>query len=161
MPPQTMKRLTSGLSGSAGTYFVAAELSRKGYIATLTVRNAPGIDLLVANKAATRSVSIQVKTNQDSHRAWLLDAKAETLIGEHYLYVFVNLNRLLAPSYHIVESAIVAEYCQRFHREWLAGAKRDGTARKDTNVREFHDPEGIYVDAWHRLGLDIEQQEIV
>jgi hypothetical protein len=32
-------RISSGLAGVAGEYFVAAELSRRGYLATLTQRN--------------------------------------------------------------------------------------------------------------------------
>jgi hypothetical protein len=154
MPTQKPVRLTPAQSGSAGAFFVAAELSRRRYIATVTVRNARGIDLLVANPAGTRSVSIQVKTNQDSAKAWLLDDKAETLAAETLFYVFVNLNGQQAPSFHIVESAIVAEYCLRTHREWIAGVKRDGSPRKNTAMREFRDEESAYLNAWHRLGLD-------
>lgn len=61
-------RLSTGLSGVAGEYLVAAELSRRGYIASITLRNTRGIDILVSNADATRSVGIQVKTNQSSSR---------------------------------------------------------------------------------------------
>lgn len=37
----------SQLTGVAGEYFVAAELSRRGFIASITMRNSPGIDILV------------------------------------------------------------------------------------------------------------------
>lgn len=57
-------RLSTGLSGVAGEYLVAAELSRRGYIASITLRNTRGIDILASNADATRSVGIQVKTNQ-------------------------------------------------------------------------------------------------
>ncbi|MDG3004368.1 hypothetical protein [Paludisphaera mucosa] len=50
--PEDPTRLPPGLSGAAGPCFVAAELGRRGYIATLTVRIARGIDLLIANAAA-------------------------------------------------------------------------------------------------------------
>jgi len=59
-------RLSTGLSGVAGEYFVAAELSRRGYVASLTLRNTRGIDILASNTDATRSVGIQVKANQVS-----------------------------------------------------------------------------------------------
>jgi len=58
------KRLTSILCGVAGEYFVAAELSRRGYVASLTLRNTRGIDILASNAEATKSVGIAVKTNQ-------------------------------------------------------------------------------------------------
>ena len=48
--------------GVAGEYLVAAELSRRGYVATLTLRNTWGIDILASNLDATKAVGIQVKT---------------------------------------------------------------------------------------------------
>ena len=45
--------------GIAGEYLVAAELSRRGHVATLTLRNTRGIDILVSNRDATKSVGIR------------------------------------------------------------------------------------------------------
>ena len=50
---------TSLLAGVAGEYFVAAELSRRGFIASITLRNTRGIDIVVTNKYATKNVTIQ------------------------------------------------------------------------------------------------------
>lgn len=72
-------RLTSVLSGVSGEYFVAAELSRRGYVASITLRNTRGIDILVSNVNATKSVGIQVKTRQDAGSEWVLTKKAEEL----------------------------------------------------------------------------------
>jgi len=44
-----MKKNEPGLTGVAGEFNVAAELSRRGYIATLTQRNTRGIDILASN----------------------------------------------------------------------------------------------------------------
>lgn len=60
--------LTSLLSGVAGEYFVAAELSRRGYLASITLRNTKGVDILCSNADATKTVAIQVKTNRRSNR---------------------------------------------------------------------------------------------
>jgi len=85
---------------------------------------------------------------------WLLDAKAERLCSPDLFYVFVRLGGTNGiPSYHIVESRIVAETIERGHREWLKGTKRGGGSRKDTSMREFHDNESTYEGAWHSLGL--------
>jgi hypothetical protein len=43
---------------------VAAELSRHGYVASLTLRNTKGIDILASNPDATKSVGIQVKNSR-------------------------------------------------------------------------------------------------
>lgn len=47
--PLAPEPLPPGLSGVAGEYFVAAELSRRRFIASVTLRNARGIDVLVAH----------------------------------------------------------------------------------------------------------------
>ena len=38
----------------------------------------------------SRTVSMQVKTNQDAKKEWILNAKSETASAEHLFYVFVN-----------------------------------------------------------------------
>ena len=40
---------SSQLTGVAGEYFVAAELSRRDLIASITMRNSPGIDILATD----------------------------------------------------------------------------------------------------------------
>jgi hypothetical protein len=147
-------RLTTGLSGVAGEYFVAGELSRRGYIATITLRNTRGIDVLAASGDASCSVGIQVKTNQSDSKRWVLNQKAEALSEDTLFYVFVNLNGLDGrPSYHVVPSAIVAEYCFRTHREWLNAPGRGGHQRQDSTMRVFSDHEDEYADRWELLGL--------
>src|SRR5215469_8348701 len=66
------------LIGVAGEYFVAAELSRRGYIASISLRNTRGIDIVATNQAAKRSITIQCKTNQSGARNWMLNEKSET-----------------------------------------------------------------------------------
>src|SRR6266700_3026480 len=95
--------LTSILSGVSGEYFVAAELSRKGYIASITLKNTRGIDILAANSNATKSVGIQAKTNQGSAKEWMLNQKAEDGLADNLFYVFVNLNGDNSPPhFHVV-----------------------------------------------------------
>ena len=62
---------TSLLAGIAGEYFVAAELSRRGFIASITLRNTRGIDIVVTNKDATKTVTIQCKTSRKKKRSEL------------------------------------------------------------------------------------------
>lgn len=151
-----VERLPTILSGIAGQYFVAAEVSRRGYIATLTLRNTRGVDMLVACSDASKSVGIQVKTNQGSSKVWLLDKKAEESATENLVYVFVNLNNdteSKTPQFHVVPSHVVAEFAHKYHQTWLAGTKKNGDERKDGSMRKFRDPTSAYRDQWHYLGL--------
>ncbi len=59
-----LPQLESTLVGVAGEYFVAAELSVRGYLASVTLRNSRGIDIIASNSNASRSVSNQVKISR-------------------------------------------------------------------------------------------------
>jgi hypothetical protein len=141
------------LTGVAGEYFVAAELSRRGYVASLTLRNTRGIDILVSNTDATKSVGLQVKTNSGGKPQWLLSQKAESDVAENLFYVFVNLNGTGAPEYYIVPRAVVAKYVRESHQAWLAQPGLGGKAHRDNAMRVFRDPEKKYLNAWGSLGL--------
>lgn len=145
--------LSTILSGVAGEYFVAAELSRRGYVASLTLRNTKGIDILASNVDATKSVGIQVKTHQGSGREWLLTKKAEESLAENLFYVFVRLNGLGEPAYYVVPRQEAAEYVRENHRRWLSTPGRGGRAHVDNPMRKFADPEDRYLDRWDLLGL--------
>lgn len=147
-------RLTTGLSGVSGEYFVAAELSRRGYVATVTLRNTQGIDILASNLDATKSVGIQVKTRQGRGTGWVLNQKVENLdLAANLVFVFVTLNDLGAPEYFIVPRKSVVNYARRRHAEYLRTPKRDGGVHKDNSMRKFDDPERAYQDRWDLLKL--------
>ena len=56
------------------------------------MQNSKGVDILVTNEEAKKSLAIQVKTNQGSLKWWLLDKKAEHYQADNLFYIFVNLN---------------------------------------------------------------------
>jgi hypothetical protein len=84
-------RIPPVLTGVAGEYFVAAELSRRGYIASISLRNTRGIDILATNQAASRSVTIQCKTNLSGEKHWMLNENSERFFAPDHYYVFVAL----------------------------------------------------------------------
>jgi hypothetical protein len=147
-------KLESTLVGVAGEYLVAGELTLRGFIASITLRNSRGIDIIASNADGSSSVSIQVKTNSDGKKSWILNKKAETFYSANHYYVFVALQELgQRPSFHIVPSKVVAEYTYFSHSEWLKGKKRDGSSRKDSSIRKFNDHENIYLEAWNLIQL--------
>lgn len=148
------QKLTSVLSGVAGEYFVAAELTKRGHIASITLRNTKGVDILCSNSDASKSVAIQVKTNRSSPRSWVLNQKSEDYFADNLFYVFVNLNdNESAPDYFIVPSKEVANHTKVTHQEWLDTPGRNGVAHKDNTLRKFIDPDENYRNRWDLLGL--------
>ena len=147
-------KLPTTLTGVAGEYLVAGELSRRGYVASLTLRNTRGIDLLVSNADATKSVGIQVKTNQSGKSDWILSKKAEADVATNLFYVFVALRGLDQPQFYVVPRADVSRFVRESHREWLATPGRGGRRHRDNDMRLFKDPTGKYRDRWDLLDLD-------
>ena len=149
-------RLSTILTGVSGEYFVAAELSRRGCIASITLRNTRGVDILAMTEDGKKSVAIQVKTNQDNKKEWILNEKAEEARAENLFYVFVNLHGLAGVAeYHVVSSDVVSEYCQRTHEDYLAKPGRKGQKHKDSSMRKFSDRSGKYLGRWDILGLGL------
>ena len=145
---------SSQLTGVAGEYFVAAELSRRGFIASITMRNSPGIDILTTDMRAKRTVTIQCKTSRSSTKGWILSDKAEGFTPKNHFYVFVRLGAATnRPAYHIVPSKVVAKYVATRHQAWLKGKKPNGGKRKDSAMRKFRDEENKHLEKWDFLGL--------
>lgn len=128
--------MKKGIVGVAGEYFVAAELSQLGIVATLTLKNTPKIDILATNLENGKYVNIQVKTMSiENNQGWRLSDKDEqkSEIKNHF-YAFVDLkgNGQL-PNYFIMPQEKLAEFLYNDHRKYLA----NGNNRKDTTMRIF------------------------
>ena len=149
-------KISNTLVGVAGEYFVAAELSRRGWVASVTMRNTAGIDVLATHPDGSHSVTIQCKTSGGKSKKWLLDKKAETFVAENHYYVFVVLGSCdERPHFHVVPSAVVAKFVRESHARWLATPSRDGGSHKDNNMRNFRDPHDEFLDQWTLLGEPI------
>jgi len=147
-------KLSGVLSGVAGEYYVAAALTAQGYIASITMRNTKGVDILCSNEDASKSVAIQVKTRTTSPREWMLNEKSEDYYADNLFYVFVSLNNLKkSPDFFIVPSKDVAKYTKETHQTWLETPGRKGQAHNTTALRKFRDSDEEYLNRWDLLGL--------
>ena len=154
MKKDKKEKLSAVLSGVAGEYSVAAELSKLGFLASITLRNTKGVDILCSNAEATKSVGIQVKTRRGSGRDWMLNEKSEDYYAANLFYVFVNLHNNERPAeFFIVPSKVVAKKAKIGHADWLKKPRRDGKPHKDNPMRKFNDMEEKYLNRWDLLGL--------
>lgn len=96
-------------NGMQGVFLAAAELTHRGFLVSLTSRNAFGADLLVTDSQCQHSWSVQVKTNQSTTaNYWLLNAQCEYLKSDSHVYIFVALQGNQRPTFLVVPSRIVA-----------------------------------------------------
>ncbi len=129
------KKLSNQLIGSAGEYFVAGELSRRGIVAALTMAGTDAFDILAVNDTG-RQFTVQVKTTRDKF-SWLLSAKDEETRGENAYYVFVRLAGETLPEYYILPATTVAETLRQDYESWLHAP---GKNHRPTNIRELRLP---------------------
>ena len=144
--------------GIAGEYFVAAELTRRGYVASLTGKNTKAIDILASNKDGSKSVAIQVKTcNSQKIDKWMMTESAEKIFSDNLFYVFVNMNEGEMPSYYIVPSAYVAQKITEDYQLWINSPGKQGQNHNPTTMRTFtfaNNSERLdHHNAWTLLGL--------
>ncbi len=145
-------KLSKELTGVAGEYFVAGELSKRGYLASITLRNSESIDIHASCIENDKIFAIQVKTNQNSSRKWPVGQKAEKLKSNKLFYIFVSLNKLNErPNYFIVPSKAVAKFVTNSHKKWLESLGKDGKLHRDNSIRQFSDKDGIFLERWDLL----------
>jgi hypothetical protein len=142
----------SNSNGTAAEYFVTAELSRRGYYASILLKNTPGIDILAVNTATEKMSCIQVKAKgqHGKTKTWVLHDTDEKVRGSNFFYIFVSLNNKKgpAPEYYIVPNTTVVERIKKCHKDFLANKG------KDTNIRTFilKPEEEKEYQKWDRLG---------
>ena len=84
----------------------------------------------------------------------MLGKKSEGFASKDHFYAFVILRPIgQRPEFYIVPSEVVAGTVSTEHATWLKGTKKDGSARKDSNMRNFRDDVGQFKEAWSLLGL--------
>lgn len=148
----------TGRIGVAGEYFVMAELTRRGYVGSLTSKNTKAIDLLVSDKNGRQLAAIQVKTcDNEKQQKWKMSNSVENNDFSNLYYVFVNMNGGGEPSYYIVPSKYVAYRVKQDYEEWLNAPGKNGHKREETTMRTFkfvdEDEQEQYKNAWYLLGI--------
>ena len=104
------------MTGMQGVYLVAAELTRLGFIVSVTSRNARGIDLFATDQSYKKTWSVQVKTSWKPVSSWPLGKHYKTDSSNNLIYVFVNLRGAEKPNYYVVPSKKVAKEGKTFSR---------------------------------------------
>jgi hypothetical protein len=129
----------NNLVGTAGEYYVCAELCRRGYLALLTPKNNPLFDVVVTNTAGSRSVSVQVKTRSSHNKqGWKLGT--DITAGTPPPGMFVALVNLLGdslPEIYVYEYSVLASRVSKVYADYMAKPKRDGSPRKEVSFRWF------------------------
>jgi hypothetical protein len=146
-------RSRTGLTGAAGEYYVAAELSRRGWLATVTIKNAPGTDVLAQDLETGRVIALQTKTASQGSgfRLTAKDERTTAMDNEWYALVALRASDE-RPDFFLVPRNVVATMIYVGHRRWLAEPGRGGREHKDSSIRAIIQREvSGYQEAWESL----------
>lgn len=127
------------LIGTAGEYYVCAELCSRGYLALLTPKNNPLFDVVVTTQDGSRSVSVQVKTRSiHNKQGWKLGT--DIAVGSkasQFFIVLVNLKDKGLPDFLIYEPEVLSERVNAVYQEYISKPKKDGMPKKEVGFRWF------------------------
>jgi hypothetical protein len=134
---------TGQTNGAAAVHYVAAELSRMGFIVSVTARNARGADILVTDQTLRTAWTVQVKTNGKPMTFWLVENPAKAATSPTHLYVFVTLRGTNRPEYIVQPS------------EHVVAATRVKPSKNGNSIWfEFHRVDRLGEgEGWERFGL--------
>ncbi len=152
MKKEKDKRAIYNITGVAGEYFVAAELSKRGWIATLTLKNTPNIDVIATTPDGRRTLNIQVKTRSIGNRqGWILNKGIEKIVsGNNFFIAFVDLvGHDQKPDYFLIPKNLFARWSARSYRKWLSTPGRRGQAHVDNPIRTLDRPKFKVFEKYH------------
>ena len=154
------------LTGQVGEYLVAAQLARKGFIATTFAGNVPHYDI-VASDVGGRHVSVQVKASRGNSWQFTMDRFCKMsvrgkkqIVGSalpvpvlRLVVVMVMLGE--APGddrYFVLTWAELRNIAIRHHREWLRGHG----GQRPLNPKSLHTAVAVsqllpYEDCWETV----------
>ncbi|MBA7559740.1 MAG: hypothetical protein GH159_04055 [Dehalococcoidia bacterium] len=136
------------LLGLSGEFAVASYLCLQGYVASLTLKNYPKVDIFVFNPRNDRNRAIQVKTKLGGREYFL----PENISDTDPSFVFVEFaTKDSLPEFFVVSAKRVAEISEWERQSWInahPNAKKEQPRMISlSRIREFK-------DQWQNLGLD-------
>lgn len=135
----TASPTTNNLVGTAGEYYVCAELCRCGYLALMTPKNNPLFDVVATSQDGTKTVAIQVKTRSvHNKQGWKFGKDmASTEKPKGLFVVLVNLNDSEPPDFYVFTRQELVTRVQDVYGKYMETPKKDGITRKDVGFRWF------------------------
>lgn len=147
------RRNDTATVGATGAYFACAELSRRGWAASMTIGNMPRTDIVAQHIEREITIAVQSKTCRSGDIQVGAKAEHPTVDGTREWYVCSVLkSEGELPDFYVIPRNVVAAFVFVGHRNWLSGSKKDGSPRKDAGMRTFKRREMLwYKDRWDLL----------
>lgn len=109
--------LDKTITALAGEFFVAGQLCLQGYVASLTLKNYPGVDIFCLNPKNGKQAAVQVKTKRGGHSYYVPEHIDEA--GPPFVFVYIA-RRNSSVAYYVVPAADVARISAKQREEYVA-----------------------------------------
>ena len=158
------RQLDKTLTALAGEFLVAGQICLRGYVASLTLKNYPGVDIFALNPRSNAQVAVQVKAAKIVPRRPVAQPSPyppgvyfiPESVDEHpdTPFVFVTIAPGPEVEYFIVPGNVVAEISDKERQEYFEYVRSRGRVVKDVQPRMISlaalEP---FKDRWDNLGL--------
>jgi hypothetical protein len=143
--------MSTAVTGAAGAYYVAAELSVRGWIASLTWGGAPRTDVLAQRVEPPLTATIQVKTRLRGDFQVGVAGEHPAPTGSNEWYVLVSLGSPgERPDFYVVPRNHMSAFIYVGFRAWVAEAPSRRNAKG--TARTFgRDAFAEYAESWELL----------
>ena len=97
-------QLNKLMTGLAGEYLVAGMMNLKGWVASLTLKNFPGVDIFGKDPKTDRNISVQVKTSRENSFNIGINRPQRKVLNELIKgpFVFVHIDKNNDVTYYIL-----------------------------------------------------------
>jgi hypothetical protein len=126
-------------TGAAGEFHVAAQLSQRGWEASILLGNAPRDDILARHVGSGTTISVQCKAanNGGKFQAGRKSEQPSPPEAREW-FVFVGLDRAeKRPTFFVVPRNVIAAYTWCSHRAWLQETGPSGKPHQDGTMRDI------------------------
>lgn len=141
-------------TGAAGEFFVAAQLSQRGWAAGVLLGGVPRTDILAQHLDRHVTIAVQSKA---SNGGGDFQAGAKTDVPgtreKHEWMICVGLGEPgTMPAFYVVPRNAMSAFVWAGHQEWLSETRRDGRPRQDNSMRNVRQSAlAEYRDRWDDL----------
>ena len=109
-------QLNKLMTGLAGEYLVAGMMNLKGWVASLTLKNFPGVDIFGKDPQTAQNISVQVKTSRENSFNVGITRPQRKVLNDLIKgpFVFVHIDKNNDVTYYILTRDEVIELIKFF-----------------------------------------------
>lgn len=146
------KQINGLMTGLAGEYMVAGMMNMKGWIASLTLKNFPGVDIFGKNPETDQNISVQVKTTRDKYSFNIGINRPKRKELDQIIkgpFVFVHIDESENVSYYILTRDEIIDLINTTDDDYYA--RKKDKSKEDYPMAIQHKYLTPFKDKWESL----------